>query len=75
MLKLIISYDTYECKDGKFMSVGSVENHFWKMALEKLGLDKEINVGSQMKIIPPVLNRFRLTNNKIPHRGQRHDSS
>ena len=32
-------YRTYECSDGKFMAVGSVEPQFWARAVAGLGLD------------------------------------
>jgi alpha-methylacyl-CoA racemase len=31
-------YDTYECKDGKFISLGSLEIQFYEELLEKTGL-------------------------------------
>ena len=34
-------YDTYECSDGKFMSVGSIEPQFYSILLEKLGINDE----------------------------------
>jgi alpha-methylacyl-CoA racemase len=35
------SYETYETKDGKYMSVGAIEIQFYAELVEKLGLDKE----------------------------------
>jgi alpha-methylacyl-CoA racemase len=34
-------YDTYETKDGKFVSVGSIEPQFYELLLEKTGLKGE----------------------------------
>ncbi|HEX7037974.1 MAG TPA: CaiB/BaiF CoA-transferase family protein [Pseudomonadales bacterium] len=34
-------YDTYETKDGKYISVGSIEPQFYALLVEKAGLDKE----------------------------------
>jgi alpha-methylacyl-CoA racemase len=34
-------YDTYETKDGKYISLGSIEPQFYAELLEKTGLDKE----------------------------------
>lgn len=31
-------YDTYECKDGKWISIGSIEPQFYALLLEKTGL-------------------------------------
>jgi alpha-methylacyl-CoA racemase len=33
-------YDTYETKDGKFISIGSIEPQFYAMLLEQTGVDK-----------------------------------
>ncbi|XP_058057044.1 alpha-methylacyl-CoA racemase [Anopheles bellator] len=35
-------YDTYETKDGKFVSVGAIEHRFYQQLLEGLGLDPEL---------------------------------
>ncbi len=41
-------YDTYECADGKWITIGSVEPQFYALLLEKLGLEVEIvDLGSQ----------------------------
>lgn len=32
-------YDTYECADGKYVSVGAIEPQFYKLLLQKLGID------------------------------------
>jgi alpha-methylacyl-CoA racemase len=32
-------YDVYECADGRYMAVGSIEPQFYTELLEKLGLD------------------------------------
>jgi alpha-methylacyl-CoA racemase len=32
-------YDTYECADGKFVSIGSIEPQFYTLLIEKLELD------------------------------------
>jgi len=34
-------YDVYETKDGKYISVGSIEPQFYKLLIEKTGLDPE----------------------------------
>lgn len=33
-------YDTYETKDGKYVSIGSIEPQFYQLLMEKAGLDK-----------------------------------
>uniref|UniRef100_A0A182LYD6 Alpha-methylacyl-CoA racemase n=1 Tax=Anopheles culicifacies TaxID=139723 RepID=A0A182LYD6_9DIPT len=35
-------YDTYETKDGKFLSVGAIENKFYRLLLEGLELDPDL---------------------------------
>jgi len=37
-------YNTYETKDGKFVSVGPLEAHFYMELIERLGKDKEVFV-------------------------------
>ncbi len=32
-------YDTYECRDGRFVAIGSIEGKFYAELIEKLGLD------------------------------------
>ena len=32
-------YDTYECSDGKYVSIGSIEPQFYALLFEKIGLD------------------------------------
>lgn len=33
-------YDTYECKDGKYVSIGSIEPQFYALLLEKTGVEE-----------------------------------
>lgn len=35
-------YDTYECADGKWVSIGAIETHFYQELVEKLGLTAEV---------------------------------
>ena len=35
-------YDTYECKDGKYIAIGSIEKNFYEELLEKLEITDEI---------------------------------
>ncbi len=32
-------YDTYECKDGKYVAIGSLEPQFYALLIEKTGID------------------------------------
>jgi len=34
-------YDTYECADGEYVSVGSIEPQFYALLIEKVGLDPD----------------------------------
>jgi len=34
-------YDTYETRDGKFISIGSIEPQFYKLLIEKTGVDPD----------------------------------
>lgn len=40
-------YDVYECKDGKFISIGSIEPQFYAELLERTGLNGD-DLGAQM---------------------------
>ena len=35
-------YDVYETRDGKFISIGSIEPRFYALLIEKAGLDEEV---------------------------------
>ena len=41
-------YDTYECKDGKYVSIGSIEPQFYALLCEKAELSRD-DFGDQMK--------------------------
>lgn len=40
-------YDCYECADGKFISLGSLEPEFYALLLEKLGLENDPDFARQ----------------------------
>ena len=40
-------YDTYECADGKFLSIGSIESQFYALLREKLGLTGDTDFDAQ----------------------------
>ena len=40
-------YDTYECKDGKYVSIGSIEPQFYALLLDKTGIE-DADFQSQM---------------------------
>jgi alpha-methylacyl-CoA racemase len=41
-------YNVYETKDGKHVSIGSIEKKFYKLLLELTGLDKDTDLPDQM---------------------------
>jgi alpha-methylacyl-CoA racemase len=41
-------YDTYECADGLFVSIGSIEPQFYAILREKLGLTGDVEFDAQM---------------------------
>ena len=41
-------YGTYETKDGRFVSIGSIEPQFYALLLEKTGLDQDPDLAQQM---------------------------
>jgi alpha-methylacyl-CoA racemase len=41
-------YGTYETRDGKYVSIGSLEPQFYALLLEKLGLDGDTELPAQM---------------------------
>ncbi len=41
-------YDTYECADGKYVSIGSIEPQFYALLREKTGLTDDADFDAQM---------------------------
>jgi alpha-methylacyl-CoA racemase len=55
-------YDTYECADGKFISIGSIETQFYTLLRQTLGVEDDKAFDAQMdKSQWPIL-KERLTN-------------
>jgi alpha-methylacyl-CoA racemase len=54
-------YDTYECADGKWISVGSLEPQFYALLLEKTGLKDDADFGQQMNAAQWPALKERLT--------------
>ncbi len=48
-------YDTYETKDAKFVSLGSIEPQFYKLLLEKTGIDDPLFAGQMDREAWPAL--------------------
>lgn len=41
-------YDTYECADGKYVTVAALEPQFYQILIKLLGLDKDLDFANQM---------------------------
>ena len=48
-------YDTYECKDNKYIAIGSIEPQFYSELLDKLGIDDERFLDQYNKKLWPEL--------------------
>ena len=53
-------YDVYECSDGEYISIGSIEPQFYALLLDKAGLDPEEFADQHNKALWPELSA-RLT--------------
>jgi len=54
-------YDTYETKDGKYISIGAIEPQFYKLLLEKAGLDlEEFKAQNNQKKWPEFKQKFEV---------------
>ena len=56
-------YDVYQCKDGKYISLGSIEPQFYKLLLELSGLDSDPDFKKQMdrSMWPSLKEKVRAT--------------
>jgi crotonobetainyl-CoA:carnitine CoA-transferase CaiB-like acyl-CoA transferase len=52
-------YNTYETSDGKYLSIGAVENRFWKVLCEKLGVPEYIPLQYDEKRRQEILDFIR----------------
>ncbi len=64
-------YDSYECADGKFVSIGSIEPQFYALLREKLGLTEDAAFDAQMDKAQWPLLKSRLTD-IFKSQSQRH---
>ena len=55
----IPAYNVYECKDGKWVSVGALEPWFWKDLCEGLGLDEYVPHQMNREKHPEIFERMR----------------
>lgn len=51
-------YNTYETRDGKFVSVGPLEGHFYLELIERLGRDKEIFINEWLGCPDADISKF-----------------
>jgi alpha-methylacyl-CoA racemase len=54
-------YDTYECADGQFVSIGSIEPQFYALLRDKLGLTDDQDFDAQMDKSQWPMLKARLT--------------
>ena len=54
-------YDTYVCKDGKFISIGSIEPQFYALLRQKTGLDADADFDAQDDVARWPLLKQKLT--------------
>ena len=57
-------YGCYECKDGKFVSIGSIEPQFYSLLREKMNIDEKEIYSHRGKAIREIMNTL------IPHLEQ-----
>jgi len=48
-------YDTYETRDGKFVSIGPLERQFYDLLIDKLGLDRERFTAARFSLVPGAM--------------------
>ena len=48
-------YDVYECSDGKYVSIGSIEPQFYELLKEKAGLDPKVFADQNNQALWPEL--------------------
>ena len=52
-------YGCYECKDGKFVSIGSIEPQFYSLLREKMNIDEDIFDNQMDKFMASFKRKFR----------------
>jgi alpha-methylacyl-CoA racemase len=55
----IPSYNVFECSDGKWLSIGSLEPWFWKETCEALGMDEYIAHQNNREKFPEIFEYMR----------------
>jgi len=52
-------YNTYRCKDGKYLSIGCIEPGFWENLCRALGTEEFIALQHEQERYPEIFDRFR----------------
>jgi alpha-methylacyl-CoA racemase len=52
-------YNTYECSDGRWFSIGSIEPHFYDALVRVLGLDEYLGRQHESAAYPEMFERYR----------------
>lgn len=55
----IPAYNVYECKDGKWLSIGSLEPWFWAETCKALGFEQYIPHQNNRQLFPEIFEAFR----------------
>ncbi len=52
-------YNTYECSDGRWFSIGSIEPHFYDALVRVLGLDEYLGRQHEQSAYPEMFEKYR----------------
>lgn len=52
-------YNTYECGDGRWFSIGSIEPHFYEALMRVMGLDEFLGRQYEEKTYPEMFEKYR----------------
>lgn len=52
-------YNTYECKDGRWFSIGSIEPHFYEALTRVLGFEEYLDRQHDSSIYPEMAEKYR----------------
>jgi crotonobetainyl-CoA:carnitine CoA-transferase CaiB-like acyl-CoA transferase len=52
-------YNTYQCSDGRWFSIGSIEPHFYEALVRVLGLDQYLGRQHEAAAYPEMLEKYR----------------
>ena len=52
-------YNTYECSDGRWFSIGSIEPHFYEALMKVMGLDEYLGRQYEEAAYPEMFDKYR----------------